>query len=154
LTARPGPGCEWDKHALGFLRSYSFLIQRESDYLIAQRADLLPKYVSFDKFQQFIRPFRSIQDGEVSGRYHYGQMRLTRLNWVTRLARAVSIFSPSAAEGGLPWNYQEQKWQTSQYIHYYAAILLFAFAALSIILSAMQVALAALEEDTWEAFGS
>ncbi|KAI0903824.1 hypothetical protein F4823DRAFT_617178 [Ustulina deusta] len=44
--------------ALGFLRSYSFLIQHESDFIIAQRFNLLPKYVSFQRFQNFIQPFR------------------------------------------------------------------------------------------------
>lgn len=71
-----------NKHraAVGFLRSYSFLIRHESDFIIAQRANLIPKYVSFQRFQKFMQPFRSVQDKEVSHRYQYGQFRLSHLN--------------------------------------------------------------------------
>ncbi|KAJ2992303.1 hypothetical protein NUW58_g2211 [Xylaria curta] len=96
MHARP----RYDKHraALGFLRSYSFLIQHESDFIIAQRANLLPKYRE------------------------------------------------------LPWNYLGQLGQTSQYLQHYAAPLIFIFAILTLILTSMQVVLAALGSNTWEIF--
>ncbi|KAI4208954.1 MAG: hypothetical protein LQ351_008060 [Letrouitia transgressa] len=58
--------------ALGFLRSYSFLIRHESDFIVAQKSNLLPEYVSFQQFQKFIQPFRSIHDDQVAHRYHSG----------------------------------------------------------------------------------
>ncbi|KAI0413542.1 hypothetical protein F5X98DRAFT_283188 [Xylaria grammica] len=144
----------YDKHraALGFLRSYGFLIQHESDFVIAQRANLLPKYVSFQGFQKFILPFRSVNDDSVSHRYHYGQFRLTRLDWAVRIVHVASIFRLVHVRRQLPWNYQLQLWHTSQSLRYYAAPLAFIFAILSLILSSMQVVLAALGSDTWEAF--
>ena len=63
--------------ALGYLRSYSFLIRHESDYLIAQRADLIPKDISYQDFKRHISPFRTILNEDVSPRYHFGQLRLT-----------------------------------------------------------------------------
>ncbi|KAI1752452.1 hypothetical protein F4782DRAFT_116478 [Xylaria castorea] len=144
----------YNKHraALGFLRSYGFLIQHESDFIIAQKANLLPKYVSFQRFQKFIRPFRSLNDDDVSHRYRYGQFRLTRLNLAVRIIRITSIVHPSRSERQLPWHYQQQRWQSSQHLQHYAAPLIFIFAILSLILSSMQVVLAALGSDTWEVF--
>ncbi|KAF2970748.1 hypothetical protein GQX73_g2821 [Xylaria multiplex] len=144
----------YDKHraAVGFLRSYGFLIQYESDFIIAQRANLLPKYVSFQCFQKFIQPFRSIHDDDVSHRYHYGQFRLTRLDWAVRIIRIATIVHLVRTERQLPWNYRLQLWQTSHFLQYYAAPLIFIFATLSLILSSMQVVLAALGSNTWEAF--
>jgi hypothetical protein len=134
------------KAALGFLRSYGLLIQHESDFIIAKQANLVPKGVSFVKFQKFIKPFRELSDGDVSPRYHYGQFRLTRLNY------AVRFFRPPSTKRTFPWNYQEQYWQTSQYLQRFGAPLAFAFAILSLILSSMQVVLAALGQNAWAAF--
>ncbi|KAI0506264.1 hypothetical protein F5B22DRAFT_454294 [Xylaria bambusicola] len=144
----------YDKYraALGFLRSYGLLIRHESDFIIAQRANLLPKYVSFQRFQIFIQPFRSCSDDQVSLRYQYGQLRLTRLNWAVRIIKFYRIISRKQTQERLPWNYQEQLWQTSQHIQKYATPLIFVFAVLSLILSSMQVAFAAREATTWDAF--
>ncbi|KAI0376670.1 hypothetical protein F5Y04DRAFT_292422 [Hypomontagnella monticulosa] len=148
--ARP----RYDKYraALGFLRSYGFLIRYESDFIIAQRANLLPKYVSFQQFQKFVEPFRSYRDDEVAHRYQYGQLRLTRLNWAIRIMKIWRILQPHLAQEKLPWNYQEQIWQTSGYVQTYVTPLVFIFAVLTLILSSMQVAIAALgatEEDVF-----
>jgi hypothetical protein len=58
--------------ALGFLRSYSFLIRSESDFLLAQDAKLIPKHLAYTKFQLFIDAFRQLSDEAVALRYHYG----------------------------------------------------------------------------------
>ncbi|TGJ79923.1 hypothetical protein E0Z10_g8834 [Xylaria hypoxylon] len=144
----------YDKHraALGFLRSYSFLIQHESDFIIAQRANLLPKYVSFQRFQKFIQPFRSVHDDDVSHRYQYGQFRLTRLDWAVRVIRIAGILHLVRTERLVPWNYQIQLWQTTQSLQFYAAPLISIFAILSLVLSSMQVVIAALGSNTWEVF--
>ncbi|KAI0898020.1 hypothetical protein F4806DRAFT_387088 [Annulohypoxylon nitens] len=149
-NARP----RYDKYraALGFLRSYSFLIRHESDFIIAQRNNLLPKYVSFQKFQVFIQPFRSIRDDQVAHRYQYGQLRLTRLNWLVHFIKIYQILSRHHTAYKLPWNYVETLWQTSQYIQKYAAPLVFVLLLLSLILSSMQVILAALGDKTWHSF--
>lgn len=140
------------RSALGFLRSYSLLTRHESDYVIAQRACLIPKYVSFQRWQIFMQLFRQIEDDEVSRRYRYGQFRLSRLNLMTHIVRVANLLSITRTNGPVPWEYQNQVWQTGQYLSVYVAPLIFVFAMLSLILSSMQVVLAARGEDTWEAF--
>ncbi|KAJ5976547.1 hypothetical protein N7481_010254 [Penicillium waksmanii] len=71
------------KAALGYLRTYFYLIQYESDLRIAQDPALflVPTEVTWRRFCQFTDNFKDITDNEVSGRYHYGEIRLTRLNY-------------------------------------------------------------------------
>ena len=132
--------------ALGYLRSYSFLIRHESDYLIAQRADLIPKDISYQDFKRYISPFRAILDEDVSPRYHFGQLRLTRLNL------AVQFLRPPSARGAIVPYYHKRNWQTSDFLRRFGTPLFFFFAVFSVILSAMQVTLAALGQEAWAAF--
>ena len=134
------------RSALGFLRSYSYLIQHDSDFCIAQQAKLIPADISYSAFRDFIKYFQYIPDDVIFPRYHYGQLRLTRLNW------AVRIYRPSSTGCRFPWNYQERYWQTGEYLERFVAPLLFIFAILSVILSAMQVVLAALGSNMWTSF--
>ncbi|KAI6089285.1 hypothetical protein F4821DRAFT_231540 [Hypoxylon rubiginosum] len=131
--------------ALGFLRSYGLLIRYPSDFIIAKQANLVPD-VDFGKFQKFIQPFRDISDDQVARRYHFGQFRLTRLNIAIRILR---LFSTKRV---FPWSYQQQYWQTGQYLQNFGALVAFIFVILSLILTSMQVALAALGPDTWMNF--
>ena len=133
------------RSALGYLRSYSFLIRHESDYLIAQRADLIPEDITYQEFRRFIFPFRSIPDEAVSPRYHFGQLRLSRLKYAARLLRPLSLGNTIAY-------HHDCYRQTGQCLRRFGTLLLFLFAALSVVLSAMQVTLAALGQDTWPAF--
>lgn len=59
------------KATLGFMRSYLFLIQHKSDFLLAQdpKLRLLPKRVSYAAFVRFIIAFEEFPDREVSPRY-------------------------------------------------------------------------------------
>lgn len=136
------------RQALGFLRSYGLIIRHCSDLRMAQDAHLLPQDLTFAEFNRFISPFRSLQDEAVSPRYQYGQLRLTRLNWACRLA------TPFLADQQFLWNYQERFWQTQQFLDRLGAPLLFVFATVSLLLSAMQVALGAWGSDTPKAFST
>ena len=117
--------------ARGLLRSYYFLIQYESDFRIAQRDDLqlVPAGVTYEQFCTFCTAFAEFTDDEVTMRYEYGELRLTRLNlWAPALLGAVRF-----RHVGL------------QYIDDFAPYftpLLFVFAVMAILLNAMQVALA------------
>lgn len=71
---------------------------------------------------------------------------------MTHIVRIVHIIYPAWTDQPVPWDYQEQIWQTGQYLRKYAAPLIFIFAILSLILSSMQVVLAARDPDTWETF--
>ncbi len=119
------------KATLGFMRSYLFLIQHKSDFLLAQdpKLRLLPKRVSYAAFVRFIIAFEEFPDREVSPRYWFGELRLSRLNFWSK------IFLRRFA-------YQKVHWQYGAYFAQFYGPLLFVFAALSLSLNAMQVALA------------
>ncbi|KAK2037979.1 hypothetical protein LZ31DRAFT_534119 [Colletotrichum somersetense] len=149
------PGSEHRGKALGFMRSYERLIRYPSDFELAKEAHLItscsvpsrgeetpPAEPTYADFAAFIRSFSNVSDAEVSPRWHFGQLRLSRLHW------AVRILQPAAAArrgGGLTSRlfYEEEFWQIWQFLRESAAPLLFVFAALSLVLSAMQVVLAA-----------
>ena len=69
---------------LGYMRSYHHLVRHESDFNIAIAHRLLPKGVDWDGFAAFISGFATVQDSQVSGRYGFGDLRLTRLNFWTK----------------------------------------------------------------------
>lgn len=142
------PACpQYRPTAIGLVRSYAYLIQHASDFHIAQTANLIPSSITYTEFQHFIQPF--FHATHVSPRYEYGQIRLTRLDWAVRLCRP-----PSRMKGFITrrWYYQKTRWATRSYIESIAVFLVFMFAALSLILSSMQVVLAARSNDEWQAF--
>jgi hypothetical protein len=122
--------------ARGLLRSYYHLIQSESDFRIAQHKDLqlLPRDVTYEQFCAFSETFGEIPDGDVSERYEYGELRLTRLN-----AWALPLLGSTA--------YQHVGLQYIDDFSPYFTPLLFVFAVLAILLNAMQVGLAAVQID-------
>ncbi|KAF2183852.1 hypothetical protein K469DRAFT_710221 [Zopfia rhizophila CBS 207.26] len=133
---------------LGFLRSYSLLIQHESDFTIAQDSKLLPRIIQYSAFEDFIGAFRFIGDEAVSKRYIYGQFRLTRLNWAVRLCRPATATRKTM----LPWYYQEIRWQTGDYLRDYGAMAAFLFVMLSLTLSSLQVMLTTRTFSIWSNF--
>jgi hypothetical protein len=157
-TSTPGPmGNDGRRQALGFIRSYAYLIRHRSDFNIAIEAGLIfpirdgDSKLGYGDFAKFIKKFEGVQDTEVAPRWKFGQLRLTRLNWLIR------IFQPKQAEGGGMCRrlfYYEQYHGTEQFLREFAAPLAFAFGALSLILSAMQVVLAARPDDPWQAFAT
>lgn len=125
----------------GFIRSYTRLIRHESDFTLAIESGLLPRDgPSFAEFMCLMMPFSSLADSDVSPRYHYGQIRLSRLNWATRVFRP-----PNRRKGGFlgSFYYHQLYWDTSDLIQAATAPFVFVFATLSVILSAMQVMLGA-----------
>ncbi len=127
--------------ALGFLRSYALLIQSPLDFALAKEARLIPEGVDVDwiRWERFMLHFRNIQDGQVSKRYRYGQIRLNRLNWMLRFMQPKSSQSI--------WFYQRHTWSVGAMIGEFLPVLLFAFASMSLALSSMQVTLAIPVED-------
>lgn len=124
--------------ALGYVRTYVHLIHHESDFRIAQREALIPAHITLESWADFIRGFAAIDDHEVCGRYHYGDLRLTRLNfWAKPLLRR--------------WHFRKTTWQYMDYFARYFAPLLFLFAMWSLVLGSMQVGLQA--RPNWTVFG-
>ncbi|CAP91133.1 Pc13g00640, partial [Penicillium rubens Wisconsin 54-1255] len=122
--------------ALGYLRTYFYLIQHESDLRIAKdpALSLVPKEVTWPQFCQFTACFHNITDHEVSERYHYGEIRLTRLNY----------YAPVLLGKG---HYQRVNHQYRAYFARIQGPVISAFAFFSILLNCMQVSLAASASD-------
>lgn len=116
--------------ARGFLRTYSHLIRHGSDLRIAQQEDLalLPGSVTWPEWCMFRRSIACIDDNEVSGRYHYGELRLTRLNFYGKFFLRKRHFFRTSPQYG-------------DYFAQFYAPLLFLFGVSSVVLSAFQVEL-------------
>lgn len=91
----------------------------------------------FDKFMKFIDHFAGIANDEVSPRYTYGDLRLSRLNiWAKVFFRR--------------WMFPKVHRQYGAYFAEFYGPVLFVFAVFSTVLSAMQVVLAS--GDMWSSF--
>ena len=118
--------------ALGFLRTYRYLIRHETDFHIAQQDHLrlIPKDVDWPSFCRFRSELSSIDDSVVSKRYCYGELRLTRLNF----------YSPLLLR---KFHFEQVHGQYGDFFARLYGPVLFVFALVSTVLSSMQVALAA-----------
>ncbi|KAI0862793.1 hypothetical protein F4860DRAFT_502297 [Xylaria cubensis] len=147
----PGSACRL--HAFGFIRTYAYLIRHPSDFIIAQKENLIPPTTNelcHSEFEAFIQNFRVNSDERVSPRWHFGQIRLTWLNWAVRIFQPMTTTSSRGMFGR--FFYTEQYYQTGQFLREFGPPILFMFATLSLILSAMQVVLAARADDPWTKF--
>lgn len=127
-------GPEFDRSvAVGFMRSYAYLVRHQLDFILAREHHIIPGDFDWTKWSAFITYFRGIDDDRVAKRYHYGQLRLSRLNW------AVRIFWPQTSDTA--WFYEIPHWSTGLYLQRAIAPLIFVFASLSLVLSSMQVVL-------------
>lgn len=118
--------------SLGFLRSYAKLIQRRSDFNLARRHDLLASFgnTTFEAFIIFISCFDSIPDSATSSRWRYGLLQLDALNFHSALHLR-------------RWHLNRFESRYGAYFQRFFPVLLFVFALLSVVLSAMQVILGA-----------
>ncbi|KAH7215630.1 hypothetical protein DER44DRAFT_806689 [Fusarium oxysporum] len=114
--------------ALGYLRTYFYLIQHESDFRIAKDPTLclIPESITWEQFCDFTSDLVKILDKDVSLRYAYGQIRLTRLNFYAPVILNKSYF-------------QRVDFQYGQYFARFYAPVLFAFGITSVTLSGLQV---------------
>lgn len=116
------------KAALGYMRTYSYLVRHRSDYRLAMQHHLIPDDldITFESFMRFINTFSCISDEACSPRYQYGQLRLSRLNFWVKIFLRRSCF-------------YETTWQYAEFFAKFYGPLLFIFGIVSVILSAMQV---------------
>ena len=125
--------------AVGFMRSYYYLIQFELDYDQACEKKLIPKihngsdrYPTYVEFCRFIEQFSEIKNDETCRRYHYGELRLTRIN------RAATL-----RKGKLAYFHIYPQW--SSYLQHFFAPVIVVLGGCSVIMNAMQVNLGAQE---------
>ncbi|KAK6373531.1 hypothetical protein LTS17_008023 [Exophiala oligosperma] len=116
--------------ALGYLRTWSYLVRHESDLFLAQKFHLIPSSISWAQFCAFTSLFDAIADADVSKRYAFGELRLTRLNLYCKLFLGKMRLHrfPATTYG--------------TYFSRFKTPFLFVFAVLSVVLNAVQVGLA------------
>lgn len=117
--------------ALGYLRTYRYLIRHESDLHIAQRDELrlVPQDVTWEQISRFLADLASIRDEAVSPRYAFGELRLSRLNFYGKFILR-------------RFHYERVHVQYCSYFGQFYAPLLFVFGLFALALNAMQVELA------------
>ncbi|CAG8982451.1 hypothetical protein HYALB_00013982 [Hymenoscyphus albidus] len=137
------------KAALGYLRTYCYLIQHESDFRIAKQDHLclVPHRVGWVAFCRFISALDQTKDANVLGRYRYGELRLSRLNF----------YAPFFLR---KFHFEQIHGQYGDYFARLYGPIFFIFAIVSTILNSMQVGLAVDQVATthwlslWPAFRS
>ncbi|KAK8104695.1 uncharacterized protein PG998_011728 [Apiospora kogelbergensis] len=125
--------------ALGYLRTYCYLIRYESDFRIAQESNLqlIPSDATWEQFCRFRADLASISDGDVSARYCFGEIRLTRLNFYAPILLRKSYF-------------QRVEYQYGTYFARFYGPILFWLGIVSVVLSGLQVAVAVEEQSAGE----
>lgn len=129
LLLRPNQKTEIRAATLGYLRTYSLLIRYESDLRIAQDKNLclVPREMCWPQFCNFTRQYLpTTSDADVSERYRFGEIRLTRLNFYSK------FFLRKSA-------YQRMYSSYGAYFSRFYGPLIFIFGSLSTQLSTMQV---------------
>ena len=135
---------------VGFMRSYYFLIQYEVDFEEGCKKALIPKkpdgkHPTYEEFCDFMHPFTKVDDNHVSRRFHYGELRLTRINRTAFLFRRYLAYFHIYPQWG-------------SFLGHLLAPIITIFAVFSVVLNSMQVSLAALDMGTgkdgqgWPAF--
>jgi hypothetical protein len=117
---------------MGFLKTYACLIQRRSDFDLARRYSLLGSFedISFEAFIAFISSFDAVPDCAISSRWRYGLLQLDALNFHS----AIHLRR---------WHLNRFESRYSTYFSRFFPVVLFVFALFSVMLSAMQVIVAA-----------
>ncbi|KAI6046416.1 hypothetical protein EDC04DRAFT_3006703 [Pisolithus marmoratus] len=114
--------------ACGFLRSYSLLIQHESDFRIAQNLGLLPQYMTWGQWSEFAYRISNIPLSNVTERFRYGELRLSRVNLIYNVCRC------------RPWYYKIHR-DYQSWFSYELGFMLVVVAYASVVMSALQVML-------------
>jgi hypothetical protein len=125
------------KAALGYLRTYFYLIQSESDLRIAQDTSLqlVPPGMTWEQFCDLTTELDKIDNAHISGRYAYGEISLTRLN----------LYAPLLLRKA---HFQRVEYQYKEYFALFYGPILFAAGLASVLLSGFQVAVAVQESDS------
>jgi hypothetical protein len=126
--------------ACGLLLSYAWLVRHQSDLAIAQDAGLLSKDIAWPDWVQFLDAFLDSIDlvtlGDVSMRYRYGELRLSRLNIIYRLT------PPAYSLRNVIRGFRAGSTWCNAFFGRHFRWTVAVFAALSVVLSALQVGLA------------
>ena len=129
---------ELKEAAVGFMRTYTYLLRYESDFNIAKEKGLIPQnealedgedLITWDGLAKLVSFFDSFGDEAVSPRYGYGELRLTRLNFFARIFLRKLTYHHINAQWG-------------PFFNGFFTPFIVVFAFMTLILNAMQVQLA------------
>lgn len=127
------------KNACGFLLSYAWLVCHRSDLKIAHFNGLLPPEIDWAQWTAFVQDFLQRMDihstANINKRYRFGELRLSRLNWIYRLT--LQHRDLRALKRGF---FQGPEWYT-RFLQDNFGWLIVVFVYITIVLSAMQVGL-------------
>jgi hypothetical protein len=117
------------QEAMGFLRTYARLIQHESDFELAQKLGLIPREpnITWKSWSCYIASFATLRDRDLSKRYHFGEIRMTRLNFWTSVLHGKS--------------YEPVHYNYMTYFARFGAPCLLIFGAVTVLLTALQTGL-------------
>ena len=128
------------ENAKGFLLSYLWLIRQKSDFVIAQRENLVSNDLTWEHWTTFSTAiFPNVVSDSFEGtspRYLYGELRLARVNLVYRLCRNTRSFKTFIR--GYFYGYHTY----ANFIQQNFAWVLTVIVYITIVLTAMQVGLA------------
>ncbi|UKZ81862.1 hypothetical protein TrVFT333_009638 [Trichoderma virens FT-333] len=125
--------------AKGFLYSYTWLTRSKSDLRIAHEHGLISDDIKWEQWVPFSAAVVSNINGDLSDinpRYLYGELRLTRLNLISRFCK--NTFKFRTIIRGYEYGYR----QYSTYLERNFKWVLTAFIYITVVLAAMQVGLA------------
>jgi hypothetical protein len=133
--------------ALGYLHTYSAMIMYESDFRLAKNSGLIPDDVDWYAWKRFVQQLLAAHSFTlVNPRFHYGELRLGRLNKIYRVLRP----ERGSFIKGYSATYNNYSSFMSDYFAYIASF----GAYVAIVLTAMQVGLATTELQGNSAFES
>jgi hypothetical protein len=117
---------------LGFLKTYASLIRRRSDFNLAKKHGLLGSLcdVTFEPFIAFIASFDGVPRVAISSRWRFGLLQLDSMNFLSALHLR-------------RWHLNRFEARWTVYFSRFFPVILFIFAMFSVMLSAMQVIIAA-----------
>jgi hypothetical protein len=124
------------KDACGLLLSYAWLIRSPIDFKIAEHETLLPENLSWQQWKSIVHEFLTNVDAnslhQVNKRYHFGELRLQRINAAYRMIPRLMI--KNFVRGYL-YGYNRYKALFQRSVGWVLVVLVW----FSLILSAMQV---------------
>lgn len=128
------------KCACGFIRSYAWLVRNESDFEIAKDIHLLSSYLEWPQWKALLDGFfestgdPTLNFEKVDKRYHFGELRLGRLDMIYR-------FAPQFRLRKLIQGYSQSYNQYGTFFERNFAWLITVFAYITIIIIAMTLGL-------------
>ncbi|KAI1778486.1 hypothetical protein F4818DRAFT_302822 [Hypoxylon cercidicola] len=130
--------------ACGMLLSYAWLVAYPSDFAVAADSGLFPAGVTWERWTAFANAvLRSLDLSTMAGvapRYQYGELRLSRLDMLTRwpVLLPAALWSPRRLLDGYM---SSSTWYTAFFERHFGWLVV-GFVYVSVVLSALQVGLA------------